>query len=378
MRHVMVVLGTRPEVIKLAPVVHALRESGDAARVTVCSTGQHREMLQSALSAFDLEADVELSTMREAQHPADAVARIITAVRGVIEDRQPDVVVVQGDTGTVMGASIAAYLCRVSVAHVEAGLRTGDKWAPFPEEINRRVAGVIADEHFAPTAKARDALLSEGVAPAHVHLTGNTVIDALRWMSERVGSRPAPAGLDLSGRLVLVTAHRRESFGEPFRQLCLALRDIAGRFEDVRLVYPVHLNPNVREPVNEILGKTRRVQLVDPLDYAAFVQLMNRAHLIITDSGGVQEEAPSLGKPTLVMRDKTERPEAVATGVVKLVGTNRETIVREASRLLADPEAYRRMARVVNVYGDGMAARRIAEVLTGVEASTREFVSAVA
>lgn len=376
MMHVLAVLGTRPEVIKLAPVVHALRAAG--ARVTLCSTGQHREMLDSALRSFELAADIDLAVMRPGQHPADTVAHMIARLRAVFDEHRPDAVVVQGDTSTVMAASIAAYLCRTRVAHVEAGLRTGDKWSPFPEEINRRVAGVIADDHFAPTPAARDALLAEGVDPSRVHLTGNTVIDALRWMVPRVRRLPAPAGLDLTGRVVLVTAHRRESFGEPFRELCLALRTIVERFSDVRLVYPVHLNPSVRGPAMTLLSGIPRLQLVEPLDYAAFVHVMTHAHLIITDSGGVQEEAPALGKPTLVTRDKTERPEAVAAGVVRLVGTDQARIVAEASRLLADDAAYRRMARVVDVYGDGLASRRIAEVLTGARERTEEFAVSLA
>ncbi|MFQ5805049.1 MAG: non-hydrolyzing UDP-N-acetylglucosamine 2-epimerase [Phycisphaerae bacterium] len=364
MKHVLVVFGTRPEVIKLAPVVFALRAWPERVRVTLCSTGQHRAMLDAAMTAFDLQADHDLGMMQTGQHPGDLLGRLLLGLRPLVDELRPDVVAVQGDTTTVMAAALTGFLCGTRVAHVEAGLRTGDKRAPFPEEVNRRIAGVVADYHFAPTARARDHLLSEGVPAESVFLTGNTIVEALRWMRRKVADRPLPRGLSADGqRLVLVTAHRRESFGPPFRDLCHALREIARRFDDVRLVYPVHLNPNVREPVCEILGDCERVRLVEPLAYTDFVALLARAHLVLTDSGGIQEEAPVLGKPTLVLRDKTERPEAVAAGVVRLVGTDRERIVAEASRLLSDPQAYQAMARPVCVYGDGLAAERIREVL---------------
>lgn len=363
MRHVLVVLGTRPEAIKLAPVVHALRNTS-AARVTLCSTGQHRDLLDTALAAFDLQPDHDLQLMKQAQHPTDLLSRLLGALRPLLDKLAPDDIVVQGDTATVMAAALAGFMHGVRVAHVEAGLRTRDKRAPFPEEVNRRVTGVVADIHFAPTQQAVDNLCGEGVATETVYLTGNTVVDALKWMSARVADRPLPPAVDPGDkRLVLVTAHRRESFGEPFRDLCRALRDLATRFDDVELVYPVHLNPNVQAPVREILGDCPRVRLVEPLGYADFVALLNRAHLILTDSGGIQEEAPGLGIPTLVLRDKTERPEAVAAGGVRLVGTARERIVAEATALLSDHATYQTMARRRHVYGDGRAAQRIVEVL---------------
>ncbi|GMU23237.1 MAG: UDP-N-acetyl glucosamine 2-epimerase [Phycisphaerae bacterium] len=373
MNKIMVIVGTRPEVIKLAPVVHTLRARAGRDRVVLCSTGQHRQMLADALGALELEPDLDLELMREAQHPTDLLGRLLQALRPVLQEIRPDVLVVQGDTTTVMGAALAGCLDNVKVAHVEAGLRTQDKRMPFPEEINRRVTGVVADFHFAPTTAARDALLAERVPPETVFVTGNTIVDALRWARDRVGGRPAPITLRPGSRLVLVTAHRRESFGEPFRQLCLALREIAERHPDIEMVYPVHLNPAVQEPVREILGGCDRVRLIEPLNYTAFVSLLVRAHLILTDSGGVQEEAPSIGKPVLVLREKTERPEGVATGVVKLVGTDRAKIVGEASRLLSDKAAYEAMAREVNVYGDGLAATRISEVLLEGDMTTPPF-----
>jgi UDP-N-acetylglucosamine 2-epimerase len=273
-----------------------------------------------------------------------------------------------------MAAALAAFAARAKVAHVEAGLRTGNKHAPFPEEINRRVTSVVADYHFAPTQQASEHLTKEGIPSEQVFLTGNTVVDALYWMRDRVAGRPLPEEIaPCAQRLILVTAHRRESFGEPFRQLCLALRDVAERFEDVELIYPVHLNPNVREPVNAILGKSPRVRLIEPQPPDRFVALLDRAYLVITDSGGIQEEAPALGKPVLVLREVTERPEAVAAGVVKLVGTDRDRIVREASTLLTDAGAYAAMARPTCVYGDGQAAQRIVEVITTGRMQTPAF-----
>lgn len=375
MKHVLVVFGTRPEVIKLAPVVHALRRFPRPARVTLCSTGQHRALLESALEAFELRPDLDLNVMQPDQHPTDLFGRLLLALRPLLTELRPDVIVVQGDTSTVAAAALAAFLDGVRVAHVEAGLRTRDRRAPFPEEINRRIAAVVADEHFAPTPQARENLLAEGVPESSVFLTGNTVVDALRWMQQRIHDRPPPLdGIPAGRRLILVTAHRRESFGEPLRQLCLALRDIAERFDDVVVVYPVHLNPNVQRPVREVLGDLPRVRLLQPLDYRTFVALLDRATLVLTDSGGIQEEAPALGKPTLVLRDKTERPEAVAAGVVRLVGSNRQRIVQETTRLLTDPSAREAMARPVSVYGDGLAAQRICEVLLDGRMSTPPFV----
>ena len=364
MKHVLVVFGTRPEVVKLAPVIHRLRERAESVRLTVCSTGQHREMVRETMAAFDIRAEHDLEVMRAGQHPTELLGRILLALHPLLGELEPDIVVVQGDTTTVAATSLATFGARRKLAHVEAGLRTGDRFAPFPEEINRRVVGLTADYHFAPTERARRNLLDEGVPEDAVHVTGNTVVDALRWMRDRVADQPLPRELDAgSRRIVLVTAHRRESFGEPFRNLCLALRDLAEHFEDVELIYPAHLNPQVREPVFEILGGHERIRLIDPLPADRFVALLTRAHLVLTDSGGVQEEAPALGKPVLVMREKTERPEGVEAGVVRLVGTDRRRIVLEATEILADPEEHARLARPVNVYGDGRAAERIVDVL---------------
>jgi UDP-N-acetylglucosamine 2-epimerase (non-hydrolysing) len=376
LKRILVVFGTRPEAIKLAPVIRQLRRFPDRAHVTLCSTGQHREMLDETLQALELKADTDLRVMQAGQHPTELLGRLLIGLHGVIDEAKPDVVVVQGDTSTVTAAALAAYLGHSNVAHVEAGLRTRDKRMPFPEEMNRRVTGVLADYHFPPTDRSRDALLAESVPAETIFVTGNTVVDTLRWAREKVASQPAPANikLDPSKRLILVTAHRRESFGEPFRQLCHALRDIAEKFDDVQMIYPVHLNPNVRQPVNDILSPCARIQLVEPLGYRAFVTLLSRAYLVLTDSGGIQEEAPALGKPVLVLRDKTERPEGVAAGVVRLVGTQRERIVSEASRLLSNPAAYAAMSREVNVYGDGLASQRIAEVLLDGKMATAPFV----
>lgn len=373
-RHILITLGTRPEVIKLAPLVHTLREWPTPVRVTVCSTGQHREMIDSALRVFDIAPDLDLELMRPGQAPAEVVGRAMLALQPVFADLRPDVIVVQGDTATVMAAALAGFLNKVAVAHVEAGLRTADKHAPFPEEVNRRVAGVCADYHFPPTARARENLLREGTPAKDIVVTGNTVVDALQWMGKHVGEIVLPSELTAhSGRTVLVTAHRHESFGEPFRQLCFALRDIAERFADVQVIYPVHLNPNVRKPVNEILGQVDRVRLIEPLPYDQFVALLYRADLVLTDSGGIQEEAPALGKPTLVLREKTERPEAVEAGVVRLVGTNRERIVRETTLVLTDDAVRAQMSRKAFVYGDGLASRRVAEVLVDGKLTTPEF-----
>ncbi len=369
-QRVLVVFGTRPEAIKLAPVVEALRaEKG--IEVVVCVTAQHREMLDQVLRIFSLRPDHDLNLMRAGQDLFDVTAGALTALRPVIAEVKPAALVVQGDTTTTLAAALAAFYSHVAVAHVEAGLRTGDKRRPFPEEINRRLTTHLADWHFPPTDWARENLLREGVAEDRVFVTGNTGIDALLELVERIDSgavQPslpasiAPA-LDGRRRLILVTGHRRESFGAGFENICLALRAVAERHPDVAIVYPVHLNPNVQEPVRRHLGSLEGVYLTEPLDYLPFVALMKRAHLIVTDSGGVQEEAPSLGKPVLVMRDTTERPEGVRAGVARLVGPHTDRIVAAVEELLTDESSYRAMAQKQNPYGDGHAAARIARVL---------------
>ena len=358
MTHILVVFGTRPEAIKLAPVVEELR--GDAAfRVSVCVTGQHREMLAQVLDAFALEPDFDLELMTANQELADVAAGVLRGLRDVLREVRPDLVIVQGDTTSAVAAGLAAFYAGVDVAHVEAGLRSGDDFAPWPEEVNRKLLSVVARLHFAPTEHAKANLVREGVDPSRIHVTGNTVIDALK----RIVARMEPRDASSDRKLILVTGHRRESFGAGFESICKALAEIASLHDDVEIVYPVHLNPNVREPVHRILGNHDRIRLIDPVDYLEFVRLMTRAHVILTDSGGIQEEAPFLGKPVLVMRDTTERPEGVESGNVLLVGTDKARIVAEATRLLRDGEHHAKMSIPSDVYGDGFAARRIADVL---------------
>ncbi len=353
---ILFVFGTRPEAIKLAPVIEELRRDPASFDVRVCVTGQHREMLAQVLDLFGIAPDIDLALMQHDQSLTDIAARVLVAMRGVLEEVAPRLVIVQGDTTTAMAAGLAAFYARVDVAHVEAGLRSGDLDAPWPEEANRRLLSVVTRFHFAPTEDAREQLLREGAKD--VFVTGNTVIDALL----RVRDVELPF-LSPGRRLVLVTGHRRENFGEGLESICHALADLVRDFDDVEIVYPVHLNPNVRQPVHAILGGHERVQLLDPVDYPTFVTLMKRATLILSDSGGVQEEAPSLGKAVLVMRDTTERPEAVRAGTVRLVGTSRERIVAEAGALLRDPAKLAEMAQVRHVFGDGHAARRSADLL---------------
>lgn len=365
MLKVLSVFGTRPEAIKMAPVVRELAKHPDRIDSLVCVTAQHREMLDQVLGIFDIEPDIDLDLMQPDQDLADLTARALTGLSEVVEAVQPHVVLVQGDTTTVMAGALAAFYHRVPVAHVEAGLRTGNRYSPFPEEINRRLADALTTFYFAPTKTAADALREEGIAADEIYVTGNTVIDALFWtvdQPEPPEIRRLAATLD-GRRLVLVTAHRRENFGRAFEEICLGLRELAGRNRDIVIVYPVHLNPNVQEPAHRILAKEDRIRLIEPLPYLAFAHLMNRAFVILTDSGGIQEEAPALGKPVLVMRQETERPEAVEAGTVKLIGPDASAIVRETERLLHSGEAYERMANAVSPYGDGHAARRIVDVL---------------
>lgn len=384
--------GTRPEAIKLAPVIRELKRHPKSFRVFTVVTAQHRHMLDQVLSAFGIKPDFDLDIMRAGQSLGDVTSRTLSGIEGLIGEFRPDVVLVQGDTTTAFASALAAFHHRVPVGHVEAGLRTSDKYAPYPEEMNRRLITSLADIHFAPTKTAQRNLLREGVPRRSVHVTGNTVIDALllaRDIARKTGTVPdcglLPAVRRLSPafpndcatmssrlesrtkkpkpKILLVTAHRRESFGPGFRRICRALASIVKRNPDVEVVYPVHLNPNVRGPVRAHLAGLERVHLIEPLEYLPFVHLMKRAYLILTDSGGIQEEAPALGKPVLVLRDKTERPEAVEAGTAVLVGTDPKRVVAEVERLLRSGQAYRRMAKARNPFGDGRASQRIARIL---------------
>lgn len=371
MLKVMTVFGTRPEAIKMAPVVAALHASPGIEQ-RVCVTAQHRRMLDQVLGLFDIRPDFDLDLMQPAQDLTDLTSRLLHGMREVLVSWRPDLVLVHGDTTTTLAATLAAYYQRIDVGHVEAGLRTGNIYAPWPEEVNRRVAGSVARLHFAPTETARACLLAEHVPAERIHVSGNTVIDALLWMVRRLDDDESLrremaqrfAFLDSSRRLILVTGHRRENFGAGFEQICQALVELARR-PDVLIVYPVHLNPQVRGPVESLLGGRPGIHLIEPQDYLPFVSLMRAAWCIITDSGGIQEEAPALGKPVLVMREVTERPEALAAGTVRLVGSDRARIVVETTRLLDSPADYRAMAQARNPYGDGHAAERIVRVLEG-------------
>lgn len=357
---ILCVVGTRPEAIKMAPVILALKEQ-PWANVRVLATAQHREMLDQVMDFFDIQPDVDLNVMRPNQSLTSLTSRLLQELDGVLQDEKPDVVLVQGDTTTVMTVALTCFYHRIPIGHVEAGLRTGDMSNPFPEEANRVIAGRLVHWHFAPTESSRQNLLREGIADKDIVVTGNTVIDALLMTAAK--DLELGIELDPEKRLVLVTSHRRENFGEPFRDICRALHTLATRNPDVQFLYPVHPNPNVKDVAHEMLGECSNIHLCAPLDYAAFVAAMKRSYLIISDSGGVQEEAPALGKPVLVLRDETERPEAVEEGVVQLVGPNEARIVEAAQRLLDDPAAYQAMARGVSPYGDGQAANRIVNVL---------------
>jgi len=367
---VLTVFGTRPEAIKMAPLVHALAKDPHF-EAKVCVTAQHREMLDQVLKLFSIAPEYDLNIMQPGQGLTEITCRILEGLKPVLESFKPDVVLVHGDTTTTMAASLAAFYQRIPVGHVEAGLRTGDLSSPWPEEGNRTLTGHLATYHFAPTETSRQNLLRENIADNRITVTGNTVIDALFWVRDRVLSDEALHNeltqrypfLANGKKMILVTGHRRESFGRGFEQICHALAEIAANNPDVQIVYPVHLNPNVSEPVKRILGHVENVILIEPQDYLPFVWLMNRAWLILTDSGGIQEEAPSLGKPVLVMREMTERPEAVSAGTVCLVGTDSQRIVNEVTRLLQDESAYQAMSRAHNPYGDGHACHRILSAL---------------
>ncbi|MBE5253910.1 non-hydrolyzing UDP-N-acetylglucosamine 2-epimerase [Mixta mediterraneensis] len=367
---VLTVFGTRPEAIKMAPLVKALAQD-PAFESRLCVTAQHREMLDQVLRLFKLQPDYDLNIMRPEQGLTEITCRILQGMKTVLLDFKPDVVLVHGDTTTTLAASLAAFYQQIPVGHVEAGLRTGDLSSPWPEEANRKLTGHLASLHFTPTLRSRQNLLRENLADARIFVTGNTVIDALLWVRDRIlddsdlnaqlaASYPF---LDNSKKLILVTGHRRESFGDGFERICSALAQIARQHPDAQIVYPVHLNPNVSEPVKRILSGIENIVLIEPQEYLPFVWLMNRAWLILTDSGGIQEEAPSLGKPVLVMRDTTERPEAIEAGTVRLVGTDTEKIVNEVSQLLTDEAAWQAMSHAHNPYGDGEACRRILQAL---------------
>jgi UDP-N-acetylglucosamine 2-epimerase (non-hydrolysing) len=365
---VLTVFGTRPEAIKMAPVVRELEKRPGEIQSVVCATAQHREMADQVMDLFGIRPHYDLDLMRPGQTLAGLTAKLLSGLDEVIASERPDWLLVQGDTTSAMVGSLAAYYHRVQVGHVEAGLRTGDKFQPFPEEINRRIADVVSDLHFAPTERNRQNLLREGVPDASIWVTGNTVIDALHGIVAQARRRvQADWEPRLDGRrLLLVTAHRRENFGAPLRDICLALEQIAEEYRsDVHILYPVHLNPNVWEPVHAALAHIPNIILTPPLDYSTFVGLVDRALVVLTDSGGLQEEAPGLGKPVLVLREVTERPEAVVSGTVKLVGTSRHRIVEETAKLLDNESAYARMAQATNPYGDGRASERIVGILTG-------------
>lgn len=382
MKKIMLVFGTRPEAIKMAPLVKEFQKHPDTFQTIVCVTGQHREMLDQVLNIFDIRPDFDLNIMKQGQDLYDVTARVLTGMRDVLHEAQPDVVLVHGDTTTSTAAALAAFYQQIPVGHVEAGLRTHNILSPWPEEMNRQITGRIASYHFAPTALSRQNLLQENVDDANITVTGNTVIDALYWVVDRIKNDPSldaeleevlrRAGYDVNrladGRpLVLITGHRRENFGDGFINMCTAIKQLTERYPNVDFVYPMHLNPNVRRPIHEVFGNDLsnlgNMHFIEPLEYLSFVYLMEKSTIVLTDSGGIQEEAPGLGKPVLVMRDTTERPEALEAGTVKLVGTDREKIINEVSTLLDDAAAYARMSQAVNPYGDGLACSRIVERL---------------
>lgn len=369
----------------MAPVVKGLQNYPDLFQTLVCVTAQHREMLDQVLELFAIRPDYDLNIMTPGQDLFDVTSAVLLGIRQVLAESEPDLVLVHGDTTTTLAASLAAYYARIPIGHVEAGLRTGNKYAPFPEELNRKITGSICDIHFAPTDQARQRLMMEGISPDTIHVTGNTVIDALFMALEKIHANNLAPSIERDlithypqlervftsspftlqpSQMILVTGHRRENFGDGFEQICNALKTLGNR-EDVEIIYPVHLNPNVREPVLRILGESPRIHLIEPLEYLPFVYLMSRAYLIISDSGGVQEEAPSLGKPVLVMRDVTERPEAVAAGTVRLVGAQQDSIIKETTILLDEPSICKMMTRTHNPYGDGHAVERIVAALRG-------------
>lgn len=397
MKKIMLVFGTRPEAIKMAPLVKEFQKHRDTFETVVCVTGQHRQMLDQVLDLFEITPDYDLDIMKQGQDLYDVTARVLTGMRDVLADARPDVVLVHGDTTTSTAAALAAFYQQIPVGHVEAGLRTHNIYSPWPEEMNRQITGRIATFNFAPTSLSRQNLLAEGIADESITVTGNTVIDALHWVVDKIrkdsslnlelAAQLNEAGYDVNRlachsetlchserseesprRLVLITGHRRENFGEGFISMCTAIKDLTARYPDVDFVYPMHLNPNVRKPIHEVFGEDLsnlgNMFFIEPLEYLSFVYLMEKACIVLTDSGGIQEEAPGLGKPVLVMRDTTERPEALEAGTVKLVGTDYHKILDEVSLLLDDQSTYEKMSKAVNPYGDGMACGRIVERLS--------------
>lgn len=365
-KKIMAIFGTRPEAIKLAPVIGELNRFSDIFEVMITVTGQHREMLDQVLQLFDIKPDYDLEIMEEEQSISQIVMKTLEGLQEILRKERPDIVLVQGDTATTFASSLCAFYNRIAIAHIEAGLRSGKKDSPFPEEMNRRLTGALADIHFAPTILALKNLQSENIDRSKVYVTGNTVIDALSLISRR-NFDLSKIGIELNEankKLILVTAHRRESFGAPLKSICEAIQKIARKHSEVvTIVIPVHKNPIVRNTMSEMLGGIGKIKLVDPMDYEPFVHLMKSSYLILTDSGGIQEEAPSLGKPVLVMRKNTERPEAVMAKTVKIIGTKTEDIVKEVEKLLIDQEEYKKMSRTINPYGDGLAAQRIVAAL---------------
>ncbi len=382
MKKVMLVFGTRPEAIKMAPLVKEFQKQPERVETVVCVTGQHREMLDQVLEIFDIRPDYDLNIMKQGQDLYDVTARVLTGMRDVLKEARPDVVLVHGDTTTSTAAALAAFYQQIPVAHIEAGLRTHNIYSPWPEEMNRLITGRIATYHFSPTPLSRQNLLNEGVKDSQIHVTGNTVIDALYWVVDKIKNNRAlnnklecvlaKAGYSVSRlnggkKLVLITGHRRENFGDGFIHICTAIKDLTRKYPNVDFVYPMHLNPNVREPIHEVFGEDLsglgNMFFIEPLEYLSFVYLMEKSTMVLTDSGGIQEEAPGLGKPVLVMRDTTERPEALDAGTVKLVGTDYDRIVNEVSVLIDDKVAYEKMSKAVNPYGDGLACGRIVNAL---------------
>ena len=386
MKKVMLVFGTRPEAIKMAPLVKEFQKQPKRVETVVCVTGQHREMLDQVLKIFDIKPDYDLNIMKQGQDLYDVTARVLTGMRDVLKEVKPDVVLVHGDTTTSTAAALAAFYQQIPVGHVEAGLRTHNIYSPWPEEMNRLLTGRLATYHFSPTPLSRNNLIKESVDDRNIIITGNTVIDALYWVVDKIKNNKeldneledilSKAGYDVNRlnngkKLVLITGHRRENFGDGFINMCTAIKDLTVKYPDLDFVYPMHLNPNVRKPIHEVFGEDlsglKNMFFIEPLEYLSFVYLMEKSSIVLTDSGGIQEEAPGLGKPVLVMRDTTERPEALNAGTVKLVGTDYNKIVNEVSSLIDDKAAYEKMSKAINPYGDGNACHRITDILAGKE-----------